>query len=1106
MNHNKVCNGYGSCVSPDQCNCSIGYSGSNCDSYTCGGISHNSSLVCSTNGQCTSFDHCECFASYEGHNCEQSCKSVQLPMISIVYAITGMNKYIGYLNMTCYQNTWNWFLIKNTFNDNNSLPLRVLTAFDGITNIYVAHNALDGNGDYISSFLSVVKSTSSGFVENIILQKPFVIFGLFKSKLNDDLIIILSYDNNKIPSIYQLNTSSLQLNVVMTIDGFVAYNGIIASYSFKNQQDQLIIPLLMVNTSQLCITTITLSQSDIFCNQLIPSLYNAYSFYSSTISSFNTITWPSKTNKTTSTIVFKNSNTTVTYEMLKDIGSITNTNTNELYIINKDQNYMVSTPNVFSNNILKMNITMELNNSLVFNVIDSWNPTITYIPDAYIDIMGGSLLLFQGYKLLLSNSSRVAIKVGEYISRFMPITTCQQKSCYYTTTVDHVIPLNYMKAVDSSGYSYYASATLVISPVDSNNYILQDSNQFNLMLYRLYTTKISPTTAGAGDQLIITASYLINSTKLICRLSVYDQFYYIPAQYIDTNHCSCIVPDFNMKSIQNQRVFVEITNDGVSYPVMTPLRLSFNYLNKSTIIYHVDFTDISQVEKNLVESNNGDVPAFNVGSPQVTTITTSPTFGGQDSLLITSSFSSNIQQRRALLTTDQYQMQDMQSYVDFSIVNTTTSGCVMESWLYSNISRGYIVSQLLMLSNGSRFMQVSYNHSGAAFSSISPCLYSSNVPYTIIVKAVQLPSSKWSSVSELRAVSENRYSVVCTASTDIPSFLPNSFFRYKYGIIVSQSNLGVISRSIREEDQILGIYISSLGIECQSGTCTSINYNTSEATTPQTTTQSVYDIWKILPYLITAAVLFMAMILLCCVFCCILIYRKRKKRGVDQNRIKPYQIDSNTDLEDGGDEDEDEDDTKPLTPIVPPEKSSSLLKLSNKNRYNISIHSPKSKADTMNNETCSDFIALNHSSQESHQVNLSADFEDSFDRDDLINATPMVDRFIQDHEVEYDEDVVATKDPIKKTLSFQLQPEDLPLSAQSSLNLVNKLQQVPNRGNRLKPLSAAGDKEVRHGKLSRKSRMNFQERLERNYSNQVEPVESDAMNKSFVKVMKKIYD
>lgn len=67
------CNSNGVCTSftNQQCKCYQGYSGVNCEDFTCFGIENTNSSVCSGNGYCQNLDFCSCNDGYFGNQCEK---------------------------------------------------------------------------------------------------------------------------------------------------------------------------------------------------------------------------------------------------------------------------------------------------------------------------------------------------------------------------------------------------------------------------------------------------------------------------------------------------------------------------------------------------------------------------------------------------------------------------------------------------------------------------------------------------------------------------------------------------------------------------------------------------------------------------------------------------------------------------------------------------------------------------------------------------------------------------------------------------------------------------------------------------------------------------
>ncbi len=69
----SVCGGssHGKCIAPDTCKCRNGYSGENCEVFSCFGTLNTDQRVCSGRGTCSSMDSCQCKGTrYRGKKCE----------------------------------------------------------------------------------------------------------------------------------------------------------------------------------------------------------------------------------------------------------------------------------------------------------------------------------------------------------------------------------------------------------------------------------------------------------------------------------------------------------------------------------------------------------------------------------------------------------------------------------------------------------------------------------------------------------------------------------------------------------------------------------------------------------------------------------------------------------------------------------------------------------------------------------------------------------------------------------------------------------------------------------------------------------------------------
>lgn len=63
-NDTQVCSEHGSCIAPDQCICSIGYTGESCQYVLCQGKTNLDNSTCNAHGTCISPDICSFFEGY----------------------------------------------------------------------------------------------------------------------------------------------------------------------------------------------------------------------------------------------------------------------------------------------------------------------------------------------------------------------------------------------------------------------------------------------------------------------------------------------------------------------------------------------------------------------------------------------------------------------------------------------------------------------------------------------------------------------------------------------------------------------------------------------------------------------------------------------------------------------------------------------------------------------------------------------------------------------------------------------------------------------------------------------------------------------------------
>jgi alpha-tubulin suppressor-like RCC1 family protein len=104
-----VCSRHGSC-SNNACMCFSGYSGANCETYSCYDKAPSDPAVCSGNGVCMRSDYCLCYPGYSGAKCNTT-------LYGFVYSAGRNNKYqIGDYTQTdrsVVTRPFGWYALQN---------------------------------------------------------------------------------------------------------------------------------------------------------------------------------------------------------------------------------------------------------------------------------------------------------------------------------------------------------------------------------------------------------------------------------------------------------------------------------------------------------------------------------------------------------------------------------------------------------------------------------------------------------------------------------------------------------------------------------------------------------------------------------------------------------------------------------------------------------------------------------------------------------------------------------------------------------------------------------------------------------------------------------
>jgi hypothetical protein len=185
-------------------------------------------------------------------------------------------------------------------------------------------------------------------------------------------------------------------------------------------------------------------------------------------------------------------------------------------------------------------------------------------------------------------------------------------------------------------------------------------------------------------------------------------------------------------------------------------------------------------------------------------------------ITVASTFSSSSKSRRALSTKGGYDLQDKTSFVSFSIDASTTTGNIVELWMY--VRSGKFLQVALSITPGSLATSISVRYS----SDTTPqqqtlaCSFLKQVQYLLKLRIYQ--ETSWMVRAELLQGS----SLVCAASL-VPSNVPSNFFSDTFTYVLSQSGTGTpVQRDNSAADENMSIQISKMGVECTKGTCASV--------------------------------------------------------------------------------------------------------------------------------------------------------------------------------------------------------------------------------------------------------------------------------------------
>jgi hypothetical protein len=214
----------------------------------------------------------------------------------------------------------------------------------------------------------------------------------------------------------------------------------------------------------------------------------------------------------------------------------------------------------------------------------------------------------------------------------------------------------------------------------------------------------------------------------------------------------------------------------------------------------------------VYDLNNGTMPSVIPGA-DIFDLSNS-TLG---TIALASEFNASTKARRALSTKGGYNFQDRVAFVKFSIDPSTTSGNIIELWMYASESKFVQTAISISPDNGAKTISVAYSASNTTTQQpvTSACNFVMNRMYQL--KLRMEVATKWTIYGELYYGS----TVICAVSMTPLQFSPSTFFKSTFTFVLSQSSSGTgLKRTITAAvSETISVQVSQLGVECVGSSC-----------------------------------------------------------------------------------------------------------------------------------------------------------------------------------------------------------------------------------------------------------------------------------------------
>jgi hypothetical protein len=331
--------------------------------------------------------------------------------------------------------------------------------------------------------------------------------------------------------------------------------------------------------------------------------------------------------------------------------------------------------------------------------------------------------------------------------------------------------------------------------------------------------------------------------------------YTVTVQILSDNQLNITIP--SMSEPSNTQMILEISTDGFNSVIYSSL---FTYQvpsQASSNTANFNMANAESVSSSFVPTSSiGSTPTapliYNTTTVPVSFDSTSstdiaPTLPGYTppttALVLSSSFSSTSSiTRRALRSTGSYTFQNKVAYVQASIDPSTTSGNVIELWMYDNLAN-FMYASMSISPSGATTIGLIWNATdfdGSALTTTTPCAFKFATWYQYNLE-LQVPTSSanptWilqGTLTEMRSGT-----TVCLVSYVAPyNFDGSAYVENTFKLIISQSannvnmaNSGSVSTSRRTSistartttamTDTMKVYLDQAGVTCAASACSS---------------------------------------------------------------------------------------------------------------------------------------------------------------------------------------------------------------------------------------------------------------------------------------------